>query len=92
MEFFLLPNLVSYGFDSVRIFMHFDDFTAPSVPKDLDAHVQYRKRSIAFVTARPPLGRGWDLFHIAVWLSERSAGRGIGDGVDRLGNWALGQR
>jgi hypothetical protein len=52
-EFFLLQDLIAGDdFERVKFFMHFDNFTTSSVPKDLETYVEYRRRSIEFVTAR----------------------------------------
>jgi uncharacterized protein DUF6994 len=36
----------------VTFCMPFDDFKTPSVPKDLDTYLEYRRRSIEFIAAR----------------------------------------
>jgi hypothetical protein len=51
-DYFLLQDLVVDGSEQVKFFMHFDNFTTPSVPKDVDTYLEYRQRSIAFVGAR----------------------------------------
>jgi len=51
-DFYLLQDLVDGDFSSVRFFLPFDDFTTPSVPRDVDAYREYRRLSIAFVEAR----------------------------------------
>jgi hypothetical protein len=51
-EFFLLQDLVTDDYSAVRFCMPFDDFKTPSVPKDLDTYVNYRRRSIEFIEAR----------------------------------------
>jgi len=51
-DFFLLQDLVTEDFDQVKFFMHFDDFTTPSVPNDVDTYMEYRRLSIEFVMAR----------------------------------------
>jgi len=51
-EFFLLQDLVTSDCSSVRFFMSFDDFKAPSIPRDADTYREYRRRSIAFVESR----------------------------------------
>ena len=50
-EFFLLQDLVEPDY-TVRFFMQFDNFTTPSVPKDVPTYSEYRRRSIDFVEAR----------------------------------------
>lgn len=51
-DFFLLQDLVIEGYSAVNFFMPFDDFNAPSVPKDGNTYKAYRHRSIEFVQAR----------------------------------------
>ncbi len=51
-DFFLLQDLTTDDFSSVRFFMPFDNFTTPSVPRNRDEYEDYRRRSIDFVTAR----------------------------------------
>lgn len=51
-DFFLLQDLVVDGSEDVKSFMHFDNFTTPAVPKDVDTYREYRQQSIAFVRAR----------------------------------------
>jgi hypothetical protein len=51
-EYFLLQDLVADGSEQVKFFMHFDNFTTPPVPKDVNTYLEYRQRSIAFVRAR----------------------------------------
>ena len=50
-SFFLLDDLVTADF-GVKFFMPFDDFRPPSVPGDVDAYKEYRRRSIDFIEAR----------------------------------------
>lgn len=50
-SFFLLEDLVNDDL-GVRFFMPFDDFNPPSVPKDVGAYREYRRRSIEFIQAR----------------------------------------
>ncbi len=50
-SFFLLDDLVNDDL-SVRFFMPFDDFAPPSVPNDVGAYKEYRRRSIEFIEAR----------------------------------------
>ena len=57
-DFFLLRDLVTDGYQSVKFFMKFDDFKPPAVPKDLDTYRLFRRRSIDFIKAR---GRRIDL-------------------------------
>jgi Family of unknown function (DUF6994) len=50
-SFFLLDDLVNDDL-SVKFFMPFDDFAPPSVPNDVGAYKEYRRRSIEFIEAR----------------------------------------
>ncbi len=51
-EFFLLQDVVTSDYASVRFFMPFDDFKPPSVPMDVDTYREYRLLSIEFIEAR----------------------------------------
>lgn len=52
MEFFLLQDLVTDDRrTAVKFFMPFDDFSSPSVPRDVATYQEYRRRSIEFVQA-----------------------------------------
>jgi hypothetical protein len=51
-DFFLLQDLVESGCDEVRFFMPFDDFTTPAIPGDLATYVEFRARSMEFVSRR----------------------------------------
>jgi len=51
-DFFVLQDLVVDDYSAARFFMPFDDFTTPSVPKDVDTYREYRRLSIEFVEAR----------------------------------------
>ncbi len=51
-DFFLLQDLVTDDYSAVTFCMPFDDFKTPSVPKDFDTYVDYRRRSIEFIEAR----------------------------------------
>jgi len=51
-DFFLLQDLVTNDYSAVNFFMPFDDFNTPSVPRDGDTYMRYRRRSIEFVEAR----------------------------------------
>jgi hypothetical protein len=50
-DFFLLQDLV-YDKFAVSFFLPFDDFHLPSVPGDVAAYLEYRRRSVDFVSAR----------------------------------------
>ena len=49
--FFLLNDLVDDDL-GVRFFMPFNDFNPPSVPPDIGAYREYRRRSMEFIEAR----------------------------------------
>ena len=51
-DFFLLQDLVSPDYSTVRFFTPFDNFTTSALPGSLAAYEQYRARSIDFVRAR----------------------------------------
>jgi hypothetical protein len=51
-DFFMLQDLITEDHSTVSFFMPFDNFNAPSVPRDRDAYTKYRHRSIEFVEAR----------------------------------------
>jgi hypothetical protein len=51
-EFFLLQDIVTDDYSSVKFFMPFDDFKPPAVPGDVPTYVAYRRSSIDFVEAR----------------------------------------
>ncbi len=51
-DFFLLRDLVTDGYQTVKFFMEFDDFEPPAVPKDVDTYREFRSRSIDFIKAR----------------------------------------
>jgi|SRR5215467_1757010 len=51
-EFFMLQDLLTHDYSAVRFFMSFDDFNAPSVPRDRDTYKEYRRLSIEFIKAR----------------------------------------
>lgn len=51
-DYFLLQDLVSGDYGDVRFFMPFDDFKSSSVPADLDTYLEFRRRSIEFISAR----------------------------------------
>jgi len=51
-DFFMLHDLVTKDYAAVNFFMPFDDFSTPSVPRDGDAYMKYRHRSIEFIEAR----------------------------------------
>jgi hypothetical protein len=51
-DFFLLQDLVSDDYETVRFFMPFHDFNPPAIPRDLDAYLEFRRLSIDFTQAR----------------------------------------
>ena len=51
-EFFLLQDLVSEDFSTVRISKPFDDFTGSPIPASVPEYNAYKHASIAFVEAR----------------------------------------
>jgi hypothetical protein len=51
-DFFLLQDLVTDDYSTVRFFMPFDNFKAPSWPQDADTYREYRHLSIEFIKAR----------------------------------------
>lgn len=62
-EFFLLEDLATKNGDQVSFFTPFDDFTTPALPQDLETYVEYRRRSIEFITARNGRVARWDAAH-----------------------------
>jgi len=51
-DFFLLQDMVSDDYGTIRFFMPFDDFRTPAVPKDVDTYREFRRRSMEFNRAR----------------------------------------
>lgn len=51
-DFFLLQDLVTDDYSTVRFCMPFDDFKTPAVPRDFDTYVEYRRSSMEFIEAR----------------------------------------
>lgn len=51
-DFFLLQDLVTEDYSSIKFFMPFDEFRTPSVPGDVESYVEYRRLSIEFVRER----------------------------------------
>ncbi|MGN6484009.1 MAG: DUF6994 family protein [Thermomicrobiales bacterium] len=51
-DFFLLQDMVSDDYETVRFFMPFDDFRTPAVPGDVDTYREFRRRSMEFTVAR----------------------------------------
>lgn len=51
-DFFMLQDLVADDGGAVRFFMPFDEFVTSPTPRNINEYEEYRRRSIAFVTAR----------------------------------------
>lgn len=51
-DFFVLQDLVTSDYSTVRFFLPFDDFRSSPVPRDVDTYRRYRCLSIEFVEAR----------------------------------------
>jgi hypothetical protein len=62
-EFFLLQDLVTDDAGRVKFSMHFDDFTTPAVPRDIETYKEYRRLTIEFVKARNDRINQWAVDH-----------------------------
>ena len=64
-KFFLLQDIVSTDFSSVRFFTPFDDFqsTLP-IPRSKDDYIDYKSRAIDFLNARNDRIQKWTLQNI----------------------------
>ena len=51
-EFFLLQDLVSVDFCSVKFFLPFDDFKKSPMPSTLESYKNYKQSAIEFIEAR----------------------------------------
>jgi hypothetical protein len=51
-EFFLLQDLVSDDYSSVRFFTPFDDFVLWPFPETIEAYSDFKRLSIEFINAR----------------------------------------
>ncbi len=51
-EFFLLQDLVSSDYSTIKFFMSFENFKAPVVPTTVDDYLSYKKLAIEFVNNR----------------------------------------
>jgi hypothetical protein len=58
-EFFLLQDMVTEGFNEVRFFLALENFSRRGVPADLDSYLTYRQASLAFVAARNRRINAW---------------------------------
>ena len=51
-DFFLLQDLVSSNYSSIRYHLPHKDFTDPPLPQSVDEYLKYRENTISFVKAR----------------------------------------
>lgn len=51
-DFWLLQDMVTDDYSSVRFFMPFDEFRSSAIPQDFDTYREYRRHSIEFTQAR----------------------------------------
>jgi hypothetical protein len=51
-DFFLLQDLVSSNYSSVKYHLQHSDFSDPALPKDLNEYLEYRENTINFIRAR----------------------------------------
>lgn len=51
-EFFLLQDLVSDDFSSIKFLMPFENFKTPAAPKTLDGYLTYKDLTIKYINAR----------------------------------------
>jgi hypothetical protein len=51
-DFFLLQDIVSEDFQSVKMFSDFDDFTSSPLPSSKDEYMSYKRLAIEFIEAR----------------------------------------
>jgi len=51
-DFFLLQDLVSLNYSSVKFHIHHTEFKEPPLPKSLNEYYEYRENTISFVKAR----------------------------------------
>jgi hypothetical protein len=51
-EFFLLQDIVSEDFSTVKFSVPFDDFGSDPMPRSLDAYFEYRSNAVNFIEAR----------------------------------------
>ncbi len=64
--------------------MHFDDFTTPAVPGDIDTYKAYRRLTMEFLEARNRRIDRWVLDHPRQTLDTRGQEcRAIGDSAAR---------
>ena len=62
-EFFLLQDLITDDAGRVKFSMHFDDFTTPALPRDIETYKEYRRLTIEFVKARNDRIYRWGVGH-----------------------------
>jgi hypothetical protein len=62
-EFFLLQDLVTDDFSTVKFFSHFDDFRSSPVPDSIEAYLHYRKLAVDFIEARNQRISTWWTIH-----------------------------
>lgn len=51
-DFFLLQDMVSQNYSTVRFFMPFDDFKKSPLPTSIDAYRYYKHNAVEFIKAR----------------------------------------
>jgi hypothetical protein len=51
-DFFLLQDLVTPDYSTVRFWAPFDDFATSALPADLDAYLKYRTTMLTWIDAR----------------------------------------
>lgn len=51
-DFFLLQDLVSSDYSTIRFWSPFDDFKSSPLPRDLEAYLEYRDEMLGWVDAR----------------------------------------
>jgi len=51
-DFFLLQDLVSADYSTIKYHLHHSDFTEPPLPKSLNEYLEYRENTINFIKAR----------------------------------------
>lgn len=51
-KFFLLQDLVTEDFSTIKFLAPFEDFKTPAVPKNLEAYLAYKNQTIKYIKAR----------------------------------------